>query len=197
MEYIVEKIGMSRTITNPSIAVTLLRVVNAKVCEVEGGKALVAYPKGKASNKCVAGQQKKYNLSAEYNRFATLEVANTEAGDLDETPLNEAKILKVSFNTKGRGYSGVMKRHNFAGGPASHGSRFHRRHGSIGNREWPGRVQPGMKMAGHYGNTKVTIKNEVVSYDAENKILVVKGAVPGYNGAMGHLNTSKSFGSLE
>lgn len=191
MEYIVEKIGMSRTITNPSIAVTLLRVVNAKVCEVEGGKALVAYPKGKACNKCVAGQQKKYNLSAEYNRFATLEVANTEAGDLDETPLNEAKILKVSFNTKGRGYSGVMKRHNFAGGPASHGSRFHRRHGSIGNREWPGRVQPGMKMAGHYGNTKVTVKNEVVSYDAENKILVVKGAVPGYNGAMGKIRIAK------
>ncbi|WP_157142255.1 50S ribosomal protein L3 [Campylobacter coli] len=191
MEYIVEKIGMSRTITNPSIAVTLLRVVNAKVCEVEGGKALVAYPKGKASNKCVAGQQKKYNLSAEYNRFATLEVANTEAGDLDETPLNEAKILKVSFNTKGRGYSGVMKRHNFAGGPASHGSRFHRRHGSIGNREWPGRVQLGMKMAGHYGNTKVTVKNEVVSYDAENKILVVKGAVPGYNGAMGKIRIAK------
>ncbi|BEJ72520.1 50S ribosomal protein L3 [Campylobacter coli] len=191
MEYIVEKIGMSRTITNPSIAVTLLRVVNAKVCEVEGGKALVAYPKGKASNKCVAGQQKKYNLSAEYNRFATLEVANTKAGDLDETPLNEAKILKVSFNTKGRGYSGVMKRHNFAGGPASHGSRFHRRHGSIGNREWPGRVQPGMKMAGHYGNTKVTVKNEVVSYDAENKILVVKGAVPGYNGAMGKIRIAK------
>ncbi|HBD8835276.1 TPA: 50S ribosomal protein L3 [Campylobacter jejuni] len=191
MEYIVEKIGMSRTITNPSIAVTLLRVVNAKVCEVEGGKALVAYPKGKASNKCVAGQQKKYNLSAEYNRFATLEVANTEAGDLDETPLNEAKILKVSFKTKGRGYSGVMKRHNFAGGPASHGSRFHRRHGSIGNREWPGRVQPGMKMAGHYGNTKVTVKNEVVSYDAENKILVVKGAVPGYNGAMGKIRIAK------
>ena len=191
MEYIVEKIGMSRTITNPSIAVTLLRVVNAKVCEVEGGKALVAYPKGKASNKCVAGQQKKYDLSAEYNRFATLEVANTEAGDLDETPLNEAKILKVSFNTKGRGYSGVMKRHNFAGGPASHGSRFHRRHGSIGNREWPGRVQPGMKMAGHYGNTKVTVKNEVVSYDAENKILVVKGAVPGYNCAMGKIRIAK------
>ncbi|ELD0659904.1 50S ribosomal protein L3 [Campylobacter jejuni] len=191
MEYIVEKIGMSRTITNPSIAVTLLRVVNAKVCEVEGGKALVAYPKGKASNKCVAGQQKKYNLSAEYNRFAILEVANTEAGDLDETPLNEAKILKVSFNTKGRGYSGVMKRHNFAGGPASHGSRFHRRHGSIGNREWPGRVQPGMKMAGHYGNTKVTVKNEVISYDAENKILVVKGAVPGYNGAMGKIRIAK------
>ncbi|HEF2928946.1 TPA: 50S ribosomal protein L3 [Campylobacter coli] len=191
MEYIVEKIGMSRTIANPSIAVTLLRVVNAKVCEVDNGKAIVAYSKGKVNNKCVAGQQKKYNLSAEYNSFATLEVANTEAGDLDEAPLNEAKVLKVSFNTKGRGYSGVMKRHNFAGGPASHGSRFHRRHGSIGNREWPGRVQPGMKMAGHYGNTKVTVKNEVVSYDAENKILVVKGAVPGYNGAMGKIRIAK------
>ncbi|EIA88869.1 50S ribosomal protein L3 [Campylobacter coli 67-8] len=191
MEYIVEKIGMSRTIANPSIAVTLLRVVNAKVCEVDNGKAIVAYSKGKVNNKCVAGQQKKYNLSAEFNRFATLEVANTEAGDLDEAPLNEAKVLKVSFNTKGRGYSGVMKRHNFAGGPASHGSRFHRRHGSIGNREWPGRVQLGMKMAGHYGNTKVTVKNEVVSYDAENKILVVKGAVPGYNGAMGKIRIAK------
>ncbi|MBZ7948659.1 50S ribosomal protein L3 [Campylobacter sp. RM9929] len=191
MEYIVEKIGMSRTINSPSIAVTLLKVVNTKVCEVENGKAIVAYSKGKTNNKCIAGQQKKYNLSAEFNRFATLEVANTEAGDLDETPLSEAKILKVSFNSKGRGYSGVMKRHNFAGGPASHGSRFHRRHGSIGNREWPGRVQPGMKMAGHYGNTKITVKNEVVSYDSENKILVVKGTVPGYNGAMGKIRIEK------
>ncbi|MBK1972559.1 50S ribosomal protein L3 [Campylobacter sp. TTU-622] len=191
MEYIVEKIGMSRTITSPSIAVTLLKVVNAKVCEIDNGRALVAYPKGKRSNKCIKGQQKKYNLSAEFNRFATLEVANTEIGDLDETPLNEAKILKVSFNSKGRGYSGVVKRHNFGGGPASHGSRFHRRHGSIGNREWPGRVQPGMKMAGHYGNEKVSVKNEVVSYDAQNKILVVKGAVPGYNGAMGKIRIAK------
>ncbi|MCW1360782.1 50S ribosomal protein L3 [Campylobacter sp. US33a] len=191
MEYIVEKIGMSRTISNPSIPVTLLKLVDTKVCEVVNGKAIVAYSKGKNKNKCIVGQQKKYNLSAEFNKFATLEVANNEAGDIDVNPLSEAKILKVSFNSKGRGYSGVMKRHNFAGGPASHGSRFHRRHGSIGNREWPGRVQPGMKMAGHYGNTTVTVKNEVVSYDAENKILVVKGAVPGYNGAMGRIRIAK------
>ncbi|NDJ27060.1 50S ribosomal protein L3 [Campylobacter sp. MIT 12-8780] len=191
MEYIVEKIGMSRTISNPSIAVTLLKLVNTKVCEVENGKALVAFVKGKAKNKSIAGQQKKYNLSAEFNRFASLEVANTEAGDIDESPLKEAKILKVSFNSKGRGYSGVIKRHGFSGGPASHGSRFHRRHGSIGNREWPGRVQPGMKMAGHYGNEKITVKNELISYDAENKILVLKGAVPGYNGAMGRIRIAK------
>lgn len=191
MEYIVEKIGMSRTVANPSFAVTLLKIIHTKVCEVENGKAFVAYSKGKTKNKCIAGIQKKYNLSAEFNKFATLEVANTEAGDLDETPLTEAKILKVSFSSKGRGYSGVMKRHNFAGGPASHGSRFHRRHGSIGNREWPGRVQPGMKMAGHYGNTKITVQNQIVSYDSENKILVVKGAVPGYNGAMGKIRIAK------
>ncbi|AJC83933.1 50S ribosomal protein L3 [Campylobacter peloridis] len=191
MEYIVEKIGMSRTISTPSIPVTLLKLVQTKVCEVENGKALVAYAKGKANNKCIAGQQKKYNLSAEYNRFASLEVANTEAGDIDLNPLKEASILKVSFNSKGRGYSGVVKRHGFAGGPASHGSRFHRRHGSIGNREWPGRVQPGMKMAGHYGNVKVTVKNEVVSFDEENGILVVKGAVPGFNGAMGKIRIAK------
>lgn len=191
MEYIVEKIGMSRTISNPSIAVTLLKLVNTKVCEVENGKALVAFAKGKAKNKSIAGQQKKYNLSTEFNRFASLEVANTEAGNIDESPLKEAKILKVSFNSKGRGYSGVIKRHGFSGGPASHGSRFHRRHGSIGNREWPGRVQPGMKMAGHYGNEKITVKNELISYDAENKILVLKGAVPGYNGAMGRIRIAK------
>lgn len=191
MEYIVEKIGMSRTISNPSYAVTLLKLVDTKVCEVNNGKAIVAYVKGKSTNKCVAGQQKKYNLSAEFNRFASLEVANTEAGDIDESPLKEAKILKVSFNSKGRGYSGVIKRHGFSGGPASHGSRFHRRHGSIGNREWPGRVQPGMKMAGHYGNVKISVKNELVSYDAENKILVLKGAVPGFNGAMGKIRIAK------
>ncbi|KAA6227742.1 50S ribosomal protein L3 [Campylobacter sp. LR291e] len=191
MEYIVEKIGMSRTISNPSIPVTLLKIVKAKVCELDNDRALVAFVKGKANNKCIAGQQKKYNLSKEFNRFVVLEVANTEVGDLDVSPLNEAKILKISFNSKGRGYSGVMKRHGFSGGPASHGSRFHRRHGSIGNREWPGRVQPGMKMAGHYGNVKISVKNEVISYDAENQILVVKGSVPGYNGAIGRIRIAK------
>ena len=191
MEFIVEKIGMSRTISNPSIAVTLLRLVSTKVCELKEGVGIVAYPKGKSKNKCLAGQQKKYNLSPEFNRFASLEVANTEVGDLDLSPLKEAKLLKVSFNSKGRGYAGVIKRHGFSGGPASHGSRFHRRHGSIGNREWPGRVQPGMKMAGHYGNEKVSVKNELISFDEENKILVLKGAVPGYNGAFGKIRIAK------
>lgn len=192
MEFLVEKIGMSRTISVPSTPVTLLKVKDAKVCEVLGnGKALVAYVQGKDANKAIAGQQKKYNLSKEFNHFATLEVVNSEAGDQDVAPLSNATRVKVSFNTKGRGFTGVMKRWNFGGGPQAHGHRFHRRTGSIGNREWPGRVQPGKKMSGQYGNEKVTVQNEIVSFDAESKILVLKGSVPGFNGAFGRVKVVK------
>jgi len=185
MEYIVEKVGMSRTISVPSVPVTLLKVVDTKVCEVNDNGALVAFSNGKKINKAIEGQQKKYSLSKEFNRFMTLNVKDIEVGDLDTAPLSEAKVLKTTFNTKGRGFAGVMKRHNFAGGPGSHGSRFHRRVGSIGNAEWPGRVQPGQKMPGHYGNTKVTVKNEIVSFDPETGILAVKGSVSGANGSLG------------
>jgi len=191
MEFIVEKIGMSRTISVPSTSVTLLKVKEIKVCEVTDGTAVVAYSDGKKMNKALEGQQKKYGLSAEFNRFATMSVANTEAGDLDMAPLADAKVIKTSFNTKGRGFSGAMKRHNFGGGPASHGHRFGRRTGSIGNAEWPGRVMKGRKMPGQYGNVKVTVKNSVISYDAENGILVVAGSVPGANGALGRVKVVK------
>jgi len=187
MEFIVEKIGMSRTVDVPSVPVTLLKVVEAKVCEVrEDGKALVAYHSGKKINKAIEGQQKKYDIAKEFNKFMTLQVAEgTEPGDLSTEPLANAQVVKSSFNSKGRGFAGVMKRHNFAGGPGAHGSRFHRAPGSIGMCEWPGRVQPGQKMPGHYGNAKTTVKNEVISFDAENGILVLKGAVPGHKGARG------------
>ena len=190
MEYIVEKIGMSRTITVPSQAVTLLRVLDQKVCEVNEGTAIVAYNSGKKMNKAIEGQQKKYSLSTEFNRFVTLEVANTEAGDLDLAPLADAKVLKSTFTTKGRGFAGGMKRWNFSGGPASHGHRFGRRIGSIGNAEWPGRVQPGKKMPGQYGNVTNSVKNDVISFDAATGILVVKGSVSGANGALGKVKVS-------
>jgi large subunit ribosomal protein L3 len=191
MEFIVEKIGMSRTITVPSKPVTLLKIKEVKVCEINEGKAIIAYADGKKANKSIEGQQKKYNLSAEFNRFATMTVANEEAGDLDTAALAEAKVVKSSFTTKGRGFSGVMKRWNFAGGPGAHGSRFHRKGGSIGNCEWPGRVMKGRKMAGQYGNVKTTVKNEVISYDAENGVLVVAGSIPGANGALGRVKVVK------
>ncbi len=192
MEYIVEKIGMTRTVSVPAVPVTLVKIVEAKVCEVDENKrAIVAYSKGKSTNKAVAGQQKKYNLSPEFNRFMTLTVANTEAGDLDTAPLADAKVVKSTFNSKGRGFSGAIKRHGFHGGPGAHGSRFHRRVGSIGNAEWPGRVQKGRKMPGHYGNTKITVKNEIVSFDAETGVIALKGAVPGANGALGKIRIVK------
>ncbi len=184
MEYIVEKIGMSRTISVPSKPVTLLKIKEAKVCEVTDGKAIVAYSNGKKMNKAIEGQQKKYSLSAEFNRFVELAVSNTEAGDLDMSVLAEANVVKSTFKTKGRGFSGAMKRWNFGGGPASHGHRFGRRTGSIGNAEWPGRVMKGKKMPGQYGHEQITVKNEIVSYDAENGVLVVSGSSSGPNGAL-------------
>jgi len=193
MEFIVEKIGMSRTVEVPSVPVTLLKVIEAKVCEVrEDGKALVAYHSSKKINKSIEGQQSKFGISKEFNKFMTIEVAEgTEAGDLSSAPLAEAALVKTSFNSKGRGFSGGMKRHGFSGGPGSHGHRFGRRIGSIGNAEWPGRVQKGKKMPGQYGNTKVTAKNEIISFDAENGILVLKGAVPGHRGARGMVRIVK------
>jgi len=186
MEFLVEKIGMSRTVGVPSYAVTLLKVLDAKVCEIkEDGKAIVAYSRGKKINKPIEGQQKKYNLSKEYNRFVTLKVANTEPGDIDTSALEAGKVVKTTFKTKGRGFTGVVKRWNFAGGRSSHGHRMGRRTGSVGMCEFPGRIQPGQKMPGHYGQEKVTHKNTIVSFDKESGILVVKGSVAGANGTIG------------
>ena len=191
MEFIVQKIGMSRTVSVPSTAVTLLKVIDTKVCQVTDGVALVSYSSGKKFNKAIEGQQKKYNLSKEFNRFATITVANSEAGDLDVAGIGEATIVKTTFRTKGRGFTGVVKRWNFAGGRGSHGHRMGRRTGSIGNCEFPGRVQPGKKMPGQYGNTNVSVKNEVLSFDAEAGVLVLKGSVSGPNGSLGKVKVAK------
>lgn len=192
MEFIVEKIGMSRTIGLNSYAVTLVKIIDTKICKVlENDRAIVAYRKGKSVNKAILGQQKKYNISKDFNKFATINVINAEVGNLNLDILDKSSNVKVSILTKGRGFSGVVKRWNFKGGPAAHGSRFHRASGSIGNREWPGRVQKGKKMAGHYGNELVTTCNKIVSFDKCNNVLVLKGSIPGYNGAYGRLKVIK------
>ena len=95
-------------------------------------------------------------------------------------PGDKVTIVGVS---KGKGFQGVMKRHHFRGGAATHGSMFHRAPGSIGASAYPSRVLKGMRAAGHMGQDRVTVKNlTVVRVDAENNILVVKGAVPGAGG---------------
>lgn len=88
--------------------------------------------------------------------------------------------VDVTGTTKGRGFQGVVKRHNFRGGKATHGSMFHRRPGSIGQAAWPSRVFKGSRMPGQMGNVRRTTEGlEVVRIDVDNHLLVVKGSVPG------------------
>ena len=87
--------------------------------------------------------------------------------------------------TKGRGFQGVIKRHRMSGGPAAHGSGFHRRGGSIGNRTWPARVFKNKRMPGHLGYIRVTTQNlKVIQVRGEDGILLVRGAIPGPNGGL-------------
>jgi large subunit ribosomal protein L3 len=91
--------------------------------------------------------------------------------------------ISVTGVSKGKGFAGVVKRHHFRGGDASHGSMFHRAPGSIGGSSYPSRVFPGMKAAGHMGTQRVTVRNlEVVEVDSDDNVLMVKGAIPGPNG---------------
>lgn len=103
--------------------------------------------------------------------------------------------VDIIGRSKGKGFQGVMKRHNFHGGQASHGSMFHRAPGSIGQSAYPSRTFKGVKMPGRMGGSRVTVKNlEVVRVDEENSLLVVRGAVPGARGS--YLTVSRSLGAL-
>ena len=95
--------------------------------------------------------------------------------------LEGIEFVDISGTSKGKGTSGVMKRHGFGGNRASHGvSRNHRLGGSIGMSSWPGKVLKGKRMAGQHGNVTVTVQNlKVVKVDAEHNLLLIKGAVPG------------------
>ena len=95
---------------------------------------------------------------------------------------DEYRYVDVIGSSKGKGYQGVMKRHGFGGGGASHGSKFHRAPGSTGMAAWPSKVHKGTKMPGRMGNAKTTVQNlRVVDVDKENRLLLVGGAVPGKN----------------
>ncbi|HEV8484686.1 MAG TPA: 50S ribosomal protein L3 [Blastocatellia bacterium] len=96
----------------------------------------------------------------------------------------EDDLVDIIGKSKGRGFAGFVKRHKFAGGRATHGSMFHRAPGGIGASAYPSRVFKGTKMAGHMGDARVTLKNlRVVAVDSENNLLMIRGAVPGPNGA--------------
>jgi len=116
------------------------------------------------------------------HEFRTGDVSSVKRGDKVEVGfLNSGDFVNVSGLSKGKGFAGVVKRHHFAGGPKTHGqSDRHRAPGSIGATSSPGRVLKGMRMAGHMGSKKTTVRNlEVVKVDINCNLLLVKGAVPG------------------
>jgi large subunit ribosomal protein L3 len=179
------------------VPVTLLKagpcvVVQRKTPTIDGYDAvqlgLVEFVKAGKTNKPSAGHLKK--ASADGVKF--LREIRLNPGDEDFKqgdrilvdqfkPTDKVDVIGVS---KGKGFGSIIKRHNFKGGPGSHGSMFHRAPGSIGASSFPSRVFPGTRMAGHLGMQQVTIRNlEVVEIDAEDNVLMVKGAVPGPNGA--------------
>lgn len=105
--------------------------------------------------------------------------------------LSSVSFVDIIGISKGKGFQGVMKKYGFRGGPASHGSGFHRHAGSIGMRSTPGRCFPGSKRPSHMGCDRVTVKNlSVVKVDLERKVLLVKGAVPGFKGGLVMIKSS-------
>jgi large subunit ribosomal protein L3 len=104
--------------------------------------------------------------------------------DLSVTQFQAGDYVDVIGRSKGKGFQGVMKKHNFAGQGAAHGSKTHRRNGAIGNRSTPGRIWKNMGMPGHLGDERVTVQNlQVMQVRQEEKVILISGAVPGCNGS--------------
>jgi large subunit ribosomal protein L3 len=103
--------------------------------------------------------------------------------NLEVTQFAVGDVVDVIGKSKGKGFQGVMKKHNMAGQPASHGHMMHRRNGAIGNRSTPGRIWKNMGMPGHLGDERVTVQNlKVVQVRPEEGVILLSGAVPGANG---------------
>lgn len=193
------KIGMTQVFRPDGqvVPVTVLKagpcvVVQRKTPATDGYDAVqlgfMEYAKKTSINKPAAGHLKKSGVEGvKFQReFRLEEGANGDmkAGDrvlVDEfKPKEKVDVIGIS---KGRGFAGVVRRHHFRGSDETHGSMFHRAPGSIGASSFPSRVFPGMRMGGHMGTDRVTVRNlEIVEVDTEDNVLLVKGAVPGPNG---------------
>lgn len=192
------KIGMTQVFRPDGqvVPVTLLKagpctVVQRKTPATDGYDAvqlgLLEFIKPKRINKPQTGHLKKAGAEgAKLLREFRLTAGSTDYKPGDQVLVSDFKpadMVDVIGVSKGRGFAGVVKRHHFRGGEGSHGSMFHRAPGSIGASSFPSRVLPGMRMGGHMGDERVTVRNlEVIDVDTEDNVLVVKGAVPGPNG---------------
>ncbi|QDK44370.1 50S ribosomal protein L3 [Bdellovibrio sp. ZAP7] len=175
-----------------AIPVTVLRyepwfVSQIKTNEADGYEAIQVAcepKKAKNSNKAEQGHLKGagFENGARFVKEIRQAIPEglTVGAQVSIDSLAKGDTVKMTAKSKGKGFAGVMKRWNFAGGPGSHGSKFHRRPGSSGNRTWPGRVMPGKKFPGHLGNETVTVKNvEIVEIIHAENVVLVKGPVPG------------------
>ena len=196
------KVGMTRVFADDgsAIPVTVLDVANNRVTQVKTpdadgyAAAQITFGKRRASrvSKPMAGHLAKAGVEAgdmlkEFH-VTTDELAKFKPGDVVGVDTFEVgQLVDVTGTTKGRGFSGVITRHNFSSNRASHGnSRSHNTPGSISMAQDPGRVFPGKRMAGQYGNVTRTVQTlPVIRVDKERGLLLVKGAVPGADG--GHI----------
>jgi large subunit ribosomal protein L3 len=189
-----KKIGMSREFykTGQSIPVTVVKLEKARVIQVieqekRGYKAVqVGFGSIKTSkiSKPLKGYFTKKNTEPK-KKLKEFRVADTEkykeGNEFGLEIFKDIKFVDVRSKTIGKGFAGVMKRHNFSGLRATHGvSVSHRSHGSTGQRQDPGKVFKGKKMAGHMGDKLRTIQNlEIIKSDLENNLLYLKGSIPG------------------
>lgn len=188
------KVGMSSVYDEEgqSVPVTVLKyepwtVSQVKTSETDGYEAIqiACRPKkARRTAKAERGHLKKAGFEHGAQLVREIRQALPEGVSVGQKvaidSVAKGDLLKLTSQSKGRGFAGVMKRWNFGGGPASHGSGFHRRPGSIGNRTFPGRVMPGRKMAGHFGDETCTVTNvKVVDVIPEENVVLVKGPVPG------------------
>ena len=191
-----KKIGMTQVFTAEGqvVPVTLVKagpcvVTQRKTPATDGYDAvqlgLVEY--AKKQNKPAAGHLKKSGADGvKFLREFRLESGNGDLKPGDRVLADEFKPrerVDVIGMSKGRGFAGLVKRHHFRGGPATHGSMFHRRIGSIGMRQTPGRSWKNQAMPGHMGSERRTVQNlRIVKVIADKNLLLVKGAIPGANG---------------
>ena len=189
-----KKIGMTREFykTGQLVPVTVIKMEKARVIEViekekRGYKAVqLGYGKIKSSKltKAMKGFYAKKNTEAK-KKLKEYKIENTEnykeGNELGLEIFKDVKFVDTKSRTIGKGFAGAMKRHNFGGLRATHGvSVSHRSHGSTGQRQDPGKVFKGKKMAGHMGDRLRTMQNiEIIKTDLENELLYLKGSIPG------------------
>ena len=185
-----KKIGMTQIFRENGrvVPVTVIQagpcvVTQVKTKETDGYEAVqLGFGDVKRRNKPESGHLKNSRLSQYLREVATDDTSEFEVGQAIGVDIFEAgEKVDVIGTSKGRGFAGVMKRWNFGGGPRTHGqSDRARAPGSIGGGTTPGKVYKGLKMGGHMGNRRITVKGlEIIEIDTERNLLLVKGGIPG------------------